>query len=104
MDTGYGIYAGGTRQWARLLFDAQAAPWTSLEHWHPDQTGRWHDDGTFELRLPYVDDTELVMDLLRQADQVRVLEPKSLRLKFEERLERALHMSRTVDTGDTFEA
>ena len=103
MDAGYGIYAGGTRQWARLLFDAQAAPWISREHWHPDQTGRWHDDGTFELRLPFVDDTELIMDLLRQADQVRVLEPKSLRLKFEERLERALRMSRSVDTKISLE-
>ena len=44
------------------------------------------------------------MDLLRQADQVRVLEPRSLRLKFEERLEKALHMSRTVDTTVTLEA
>ena len=78
MDAGYGIYAGGTQQWAVLLFDVQAAQWAGREEWHPDQQGRWLEDGRFELRLPYVDDTELVMDVLRQGEQVQVLEPPAL--------------------------
>jgi predicted DNA-binding transcriptional regulator YafY len=78
MDAGYGIYAGGTQQWAVLVFDAQAAQWASREEWHPDQQGRWLADGRFELRLPYVDDTELVMDVLRQGEQVQVLGPPAL--------------------------
>ena len=78
MDAGYGIYAGGTRQWAVLRFDVQAAQWAGREEWHPEQQGRWLDDGRFELRLPYVDDTELVMDVLRQGEQVQVLEPPAL--------------------------
>jgi predicted DNA-binding transcriptional regulator YafY len=78
MDAGYGIYAGGTRRWAVLLFEAQAAPWASREEWHPHQQGRWLEGGRYEMRLPYVDDTELVMDVLRQGEQVRVLEPPAL--------------------------
>ena len=78
MDAGYGIYAGGTRRWAVLAFDAQAAQWASREEWHPEQQGRWLADGRYELRLPYVDDTELVMDLLRQGEQVQVLAPPEL--------------------------
>jgi predicted DNA-binding transcriptional regulator YafY len=78
MDAGYGIYAGGTRRWAVLAFDAQAAQWASREEWHPEQQGRWLADGRYELRLPYVDDTELVMDLLRQGEQVQVLAPPDL--------------------------
>ena len=78
MDAGYGIYAGGRRRWAVLAFDARAAPWASREEWHPEQKGRWLADGRFELRLPYVDDTELVMDVLRQGEQVRVLAPRAL--------------------------
>jgi len=81
MDAGYGIYAGGQRQWAVLRFDPQAAPWISHEQWHTEQEGRWLPDGAYELTLPYVDDTELVMDILRQAEQVQVLEPPSLREK-----------------------
>ena len=78
MDAGYGIYAGGRRRWAVLAFDARAALWASREEWHPDQKGRWLADGSYELRLPYVDDTELVMDVLRQGEEVRVLAPPAL--------------------------
>ncbi len=78
MDAGYGIYAGATQRWAVLAFNPQAAQWASREEWHPQQQGRWLDDGRFALRLPYVDDTELVMDVLRQAEQVQVLEPPEL--------------------------
>jgi predicted DNA-binding transcriptional regulator YafY len=90
MDAGYGIYAGGKRLWARLSFDPQAAQWASREEWHPQQQGRWCDDGRYELRLPYVDDTELVMDLLRQGEQVRVLEPPALVRAVRDRLAAAL--------------
>ena len=78
MDAGYGIYAGGQRQWAVLVFNAQAAQWASREEWHPEQQGRWLDDGAFEMRLPYVDATELVMDVLRQGEEVRVVAPPLL--------------------------
>ncbi|MBI5258468.1 MAG: WYL domain-containing protein [Burkholderiales bacterium] len=89
MDTGYGIYAGGTRQWATLRFSPQAAPWISREEWHPEQRGRWLDDGSFELELPYVDETELLMDVLRQGEQARVVAPASLVQSVRRRLEAA---------------
>ncbi len=89
MDSGYGIYAGGEQRWAVLLFDRQAALWASREEWHPLQEGRWLDDGQFEMRLPYVDETELVMDVLRQGDQVKVLEPAALAQRVHERLRAA---------------
>ncbi len=78
MDAGYGIYAGGTQRWAVLRFDVKAAQWAGREEWHPAQEGRWLADGRYELRLPYVDDTELVMDVLRQGEQVQVLSPPEL--------------------------
>jgi predicted DNA-binding transcriptional regulator YafY len=78
MDAGYGIYAGGTPNWAVLRFGAQAAQWASREEWHPQQQGQWLEDGSYEMRLPYVDETELVMDLLRQGNEVKVLEPPGL--------------------------
>lgn len=89
MDAGYGIYAGGRRQWAVLSFDAQAAQWASREEWHHEQQGRWCEDGRYEMRIPYVDDKELVMDLLRQGEQVRVLHPASLVRAVRLRLEAA---------------
>jgi predicted DNA-binding transcriptional regulator YafY len=87
MDAGYGIYAGGTRQWAVLRFSPQAAPWISREEWHPEQQGRWLDDGGYEMKLPYVDETELVMDVLRQGEQAKVLAPPALVQAVRRRLE-----------------
>jgi predicted DNA-binding transcriptional regulator YafY len=89
MDSGYGIYAGGLQRWAVLQFDRHAAQWASREEWHPLQQGRWLDDGHFELRLPYADETELVMDVLRQGDQVQVLAPPDLVQRVQQRLRAA---------------
>lgn len=89
MDAGYGIYAGTAQHWAHLHFTAQAAAWISREQWHPQQQGRWLDDGSYELKLPYADETELVMDLLRQGDQVKVLAPAALQQAVRRRLEAA---------------
>jgi predicted DNA-binding transcriptional regulator YafY len=79
MDAGYGIYAGARRHWATLRFEPVAAQWVSREEWHPDQRGRWLEDGRWELQVPYVDETELAMDLLRHGGQVQVMAPASLR-------------------------
>jgi predicted DNA-binding transcriptional regulator YafY len=92
MDAGYGIYAGGRRHWATLRFDARAAQWASREEWHPQQQGRWRADGSWEMRVPYADATELVMDILRQGDEVRVVAPAALVAAVRERLARALAM------------
>jgi len=90
MDAGYGIYAGGRRRWALLEFSAHAAQWASREEWHPEQQGLALPDGRWRLRLPYVDDTELLMDLLRHGEQVRVLQPPALRERLRQRLQAAL--------------
>lgn len=86
MDGGYGIYAGAKHQWATLVVQAQAAQWISREEWHPDQRGRWLDDGRFELRVPYADETEIVMDVLRQGDHIVVVDPPALVSAVRERL------------------
>jgi predicted DNA-binding transcriptional regulator YafY len=78
MDAGYGIYAGAEPQWAVLRFDPQAAQWAQREEWHPQQSGHLLPNGSYELRLPYVDENELLMDVLRQGDQVRVVSPPAL--------------------------
>jgi predicted DNA-binding transcriptional regulator YafY len=90
MDAGYGIYAGGRRRWAVLEFSARAALWASREEWHPEQQGSVLPDGRWRLRLPYTDDTELLMDLLRHGEQVRVLQPAALREALRLRLQAAL--------------
>ena len=89
MDAGYGIYAGGQRQWAVLVFNRQAAQWASREEWHPEQQGRWLECGAYEMRLPYVDATELIMDVLRQGPEVCVVAPPALVQAVRDRLSTA---------------
>ena len=90
LDGGYGIFAGSKALWATLSFDAQAAQWVSREEWHPEQTGRFTDDGRYELQVPYSDEIELVMDILRHGGHVKVVTPPSLRALVCKQLEEAL--------------
>jgi predicted DNA-binding transcriptional regulator YafY len=48
------------------------------EVWHPQQQGAWFEDGSYELKIPYSDQRELVMDILRHGPHVMVIEPRSL--------------------------
>jgi len=90
MDAGYGIYAGAKRHWATLSFDAHAAQWISQEQWHAEQLGRWTDDQRYELKIPFTEETELVMDVLRHGGHVKVVSPSSLKSLVQQRLQEAL--------------
>ena len=90
LDRGYGIFAGSKPQWATLVFSASAAQWVSREEWHPLQKTRWLVDERFEMKLPFVNETELVMDVLRHGGQVTVAAPESLVLAVNAQLRAAL--------------
>jgi predicted DNA-binding transcriptional regulator YafY len=90
LDAGYGIFAGARAQWATLAFSAEAARWVGREEWHPRQKTRYLPDGRFEMRVPYANETELVMDVLRHGGEVAVLAPESLRAAVQAQLKAAL--------------
>ena len=75
----YGIFSGGRLRWARLRFTPERAVWVKDEHWHSEQQGTLLDDGGFELRIPYSDHRELLMDVLKHGTHCEVLAPASLR-------------------------
>ena len=77
--SGYGIFAGKASNRAVLKFTPERAQWISLETWHPDQTDRWLEDGSYILEVPYSNDQELLMDVLRYGPDVEVLAPLQLR-------------------------
>jgi len=87
--TAYGIFAGVPRHTAVLHFTSERARWVADEHWHPKQEGRVLEDGGYELRIPYSDPRELVMDILKYGPDVEVVGPKSLREMVAERLKAA---------------
>jgi len=75
----YGIFAGKANKIAVLRFSRERARWVADERWHPHQIGQYLTDGRYELRIPYRDDRELVMDILKYGPDVEVAEPPSLR-------------------------
>ncbi len=79
LGSGYGIFSGRKVSWAKLRFSPERARWVALEQWHPRQRGHLHKDGRYVLELPYSDDRELVMDILRHVPEVEVLAPAALR-------------------------
>jgi predicted DNA-binding transcriptional regulator YafY len=77
--TSYGIFAGKANYIAVLRFTAERARWVADEQWHPQQEGKFLPDGSYELRIPYANETELVMDILKHGAAVEVIAPETLR-------------------------
>lgn len=75
----YGIFSGPPKAWATIRFSAHAARWVADEHWHSQQQGQWLPDGRYELKLPYSNSRELLMDVLKYGPEAEVVSPISLR-------------------------
>jgi proteasome accessory factor C len=95
----YGIFSGKANKTAVLLFSAERARWVADERWHPEQSGQYLTDGRYELRIPYREDRELVMDVLRHGADVEVVGPPGLRSAVEKTLKEALghYLPRTIE-------
>lgn len=78
-DQAFGIFSGPAEDIDKLRFNAEAARWSADEVWHPEQKGRWLDDGRWELELPLGHQRELLMNILSYGGDVEVLAPDSLR-------------------------
>ncbi len=86
----YGIFAGKANKTAVLRFSVERARWVADERWHPQQAGQTLTDGRYELRIPYRDDRELIMDILRHGAHVAVIAPDTLRRAVCDQLQRTL--------------
>ncbi len=82
----YGIFSGAPTDTAVLLFNPERARWVCKEHWHEQQQGRFLDDGRYELKIPYGNPAELIMDILKYGPDVEVIAPAGLRRQIAERL------------------
>lgn len=80
----YGIFAGMPTAQAVLRFSAERARWVRAEVWHPKQQQEDLPDGGLRLTVPYADERELMMDILRHGRHVTVEAPQSLRQRMAE--------------------
>lgn len=90
--TSYGIFGGKADKEAVLVFSSERARWVADEIWHPEQKGKYLEDGRYELRVPFKDSRELCMDIMRHGPHVEVVEPDELRLQVADLLLRALQI------------
>ena len=86
----YGIFAGKPKAWATIRFSSHAARWVADEHWHSQQKGEWLADGRYELKLPYSNSKELLMDVLKYGPDAEVVSPLPLREEMKILLQLAL--------------
>lgn len=78
---GYGIFSGERVKWAKLRFSAQRARWVASEEWHPQQRSSFDPQGRYLLEVPYSQEPELLMDILKFGGEVEVLAPPELRAR-----------------------
>lgn len=90
LGSGYGIFSGTDVQWATLRFTPDRARWVAGEAWHRHQKSKWLDDGRYELEVPYSNDHELLMDILKYGADIEVIAPTSLVERVKKSLQNAL--------------
>lgn len=93
--SGYGIFSGNNVTWATLRFTPDRARWVAAERWHPKQEGALLEDGSYELTVPYADDRELLMDIMKYGGDCTVVGPKALRDRIAEEFTRARALYRS---------
>jgi predicted DNA-binding transcriptional regulator YafY len=86
----YGIFSGKATQTCKLKFSPNRARWVSTENWHPKQTAATQPDGSYILEFPFNQDPELIMDIMKYGADVEVLEPKELRKKIVQEIQKNL--------------
>jgi len=85
----FGIFSGEPTATAVLHFSEKAARWVRDEEWFPDQETVGLGDGALELRIPYNNPTELIMEICRYGVDVEVIEPPELRQQIAQKLQAA---------------
>ena len=98
LGSAYGIFAGTPVATAVLRFTAKRARWVADETWHPEQQSRWLNDGRYELSIPYSNDKELIMDILKYGADVEVMAPEELKEAVKDQLDAA---ARQYQCGQT---
>ena len=86
----YGIFTGPATKSAVIDFVGSSAREVAHEQWHPKQAGKWLDDKTYRLTVPYGHSRELIMDILRWGEWAEVKEPRELREKVAKAIKRAI--------------
>lgn len=91
LEQGYGIFSNNKKvEWAVLCFTPERSRWIAQEIWHPNQQVQTDKDGSITLKVPYSDDRELLMDILKHGAEVQVLKPAALKKRVRDEVKKML--------------
>ena len=106
LGAGYGIFSGAADQEAVLRFEPAVARYIVAEQWHANQAQILEPGGHLILKVPFSNQQELIMDIMRYGPDVQVLAPQSLRHQVKVRLKgqpRAVLRLPNTETPSFFE-
>lgn len=78
LSSGFGIFNGQDVQWAVLRFTPARAQYVSKQVWHTEQRVSWLEDGSYELKVPFNDERELLSEILSHGSAIKVILPAGL--------------------------
>lgn len=91
LENGYGIFSNSKKvEWAALHFTPERSRWVAQEVWHPKQRIHTHEDHSITLEVPYNDDRELLMDILKHGAEVEVIKPAALKKRVHDEVKKML--------------
>ena len=90
LGSGYGIFSGKDVKWVTLKFSPERARWVSKEKWHPKQEGQFLEDDSYQLKIPYSKEPELLIDVMKYGPDIEIIEPFELRQKIKDKIEETL--------------
>ena len=64
-----------------MRFTPERARWVAFERWHGNQEGAFLADGRYELRVPYTDDRERIMDIMQYGGDCELVALEALRAR-----------------------
>lgn len=74
----FGIYTGVAED-VILEFNQNSAKSASNYHFHPTQKGEWNDDGSYTLTFHAGGNYEIITELLKWRESVKIISPQSLK-------------------------
>ena len=104
LGSGYGIFSGKEVKWATLRFSPLRARWVASEKWHSKQKARFLEDGTYELKVPYSNDPELLMDILKFGADCKVVEPEELKQRVASEVRKMMNAISSTETAAASES
>ena len=97
----FGITRGEKTLRVRLLFEPKLAVYIMERDWHPSQQFTRRPDGRVEMRMETTGRQELTRWVLSWMPDVRVLAPKSLKARIEEKLRDGLARQSGIEESST---